>query len=95
MASLTAEQTGDWKLQLGSLYNIIDYLATAGHNNNAISIHVYLQTISKLPTDYPKVYQAFLEGFDMVRLSNRYWGVISTDLAIEQVLMRSMKSTGE
>ena len=30
----------------------------------------------------------------MIRTSDRYWGGISTDLTIEQKLMRSVKTTG-
>jgi len=33
-------------------------------------------------------------GFQSVRRSDRYWAGLSTDLAVEQVLMRSLKSRG-
>lgn len=42
----------------------------------------------------PDVYALFTEGFHVVRRSNRFWAGLSTDLVIEQALMRSIKSTG-
>ncbi|KAG0706705.1 hypothetical protein GWK47_024292 [Chionoecetes opilio] len=47
-----------------------------------------------LPTSHPEVYQKFSEGFHVIRRSDRYWAGLSTDLVIEQVLMRSMKTSG-
>ena len=35
-----------------------------------------------------------MEGKHAVRRTDRYWSGLSTDLVIEQVLMRSVKSTG-
>lgn len=48
----------------------------------------------KLKVDRPDVYKVFTEGFHVVRRSDRYWAGLSTDLVIEQVLMRSLKTTG-
>ena len=48
----------------------------------------------QLEGDHPDVYLAFKRGNFVIRRSNRYWGGLSTDLIIEQVLMRSLKSTG-
>jgi hypothetical protein len=38
--------------------------------------------------------RAVQDGLHVVRRSDRYWGGLSTDLVIEQVLMRSVKTTG-
>ncbi|KAL8576695.1 hypothetical protein ACOMHN_025170 [Nucella lapillus] len=48
----------------------------------------------ELPERHPDVYQRFLEGHHSVRRSERYWAGLSSDLVIEQVLMRSLKSNG-
>ena len=42
------------------------------------------------PTDYDQL----RTGFNAVRRTDRYWAGLSTDLAIEQVMMRSIKSRG-
>jgi len=40
------------------------------------------------------VYKSFQDGLHIVRRSDRYWAGLSTDLAIEQVLMSSVKTCG-
>ena len=49
----------------------------------------------ELPTNHPWLYECFIErGFHSVRRSSRYWAGLWTDLIIEQVMMRSIKSRG-
>ena len=49
----------------------------------------------ELETTNPTVFDHFKDnGFHAIRTSDRYWGGISTDLTIEQILMRSVKTTG-
>lgn len=50
--------------------------------------------MTNLKVDRPDVYEAFAAGFYVVRRSDRYWAGLSTDLVIEQVLMRSLKTRG-
>ena len=53
------------------------------------------QCFSELPTEQPWVYQCFSEhGFNAVRRNCRYCAGLWTDLVIEQVMMRSIKSRG-
>ena len=47
-----------------------------------------------LKTEHPNVQQRFDEGFHVVRRSDRLWAGLSSDLIIEQVLMRSLKTSG-
>ncbi len=91
---IKAERTGNWKLHLQAVYDMLPYLAASGHNLYAKSIHIYLQQMSKLHEEHPKVYQHFENGLHVVRRSDRFWAGLSSDLVIEQVLMRSMKTTG-
>ena len=50
--------------------------------------------MSYLQEDHPEVYQHFQNGLHVIRKSDRYWAGLSSDLVIEQVLMRSMKTSG-
>ena len=36
----------------------------------------------------------FLRGYHVIRRTDRYWDGLSSDLVIEQVLMRSLKTSG-
>ena len=89
-----SERTGDWKLHLQTLRDMLSYLAAAGHNAYTKSIHVYLQRLDQLPLMHPEVQKHFDNGLHVVWQTDRYWAGLSTDLVIEQVLMRSVKSTG-
>ena len=57
-------------------------------------IHVYLQQMHKLHETHPEVSRHFHQGPHVVRRSDRFWAGLSPDLDIEQVLMRSMKTSG-
>ena len=50
--------------------------------------------MANLPNDNPVVHQHFVEGLHVARRSDRAWAGLSTDLMIEQVLMRSMRTSG-
>lgn len=48
----------------------------------------------ELPETHPDVHKRFEEGHHVVRRTDCYWAGLSTDLTIEQVLMRSAKTHG-
>ena len=48
----------------------------------------------KLHKTHPEGYRHFDQGLHVVRRSDRFWVGLSPDLVIEQVLMRSMKTSG-
>ena len=50
--------------------------------------------MTKFQEVHPEVFTHFLQGLHVVRRSNRFWGGLSLDLAIEQILMKSVKTTG-
>ena len=91
---ITAERTGNWELSLYSLQQMLPYFAAAGHNLYLKSVYVYLQMMFRLQDTNPTVYEAFRSGLHIIRRSDRFWGGLPPDLVIEQVLMRSVKTTG-
>ncbi|KAG7164291.1 hypothetical protein Hamer_G003443 [Homarus americanus] len=48
----------------------------------------------QLEARHPDVYDKFSRGFHVIRRSNQCWAGLSSDLVIEQTLMRSLKSSG-
>ena len=48
----------------------------------------------QLQAQHPDVYAIFSTGYHVIRRRDRYWAGLSSDLVIEQVLMRSMTATG-
>ncbi len=90
---IRAERTGNWELHLQTVSEMLPYLAACGHNHYAKSAWIYLQRMSNLHSEHPDAYQHFREGLHVVR-SGRHWAGLSSDLIIEQVLMRSLKTGG-
>ena len=74
---------------------MLNLFAATGHSKYTKSARLYLQMMKELPTTFPDLYQQFTHnGYHTVRRSNRFWSGIWTDLAIEQALMRSLKTRG-
>ena len=91
---IKADRTGSWLMHLQAVSNCLPVFAAAGHFSYLRSAHYYLQQMSDLEETHPDVHQKFLDGFHVVRRSNQCWAGLSSDLVIEQTLMRSLKSIG-
>ena len=91
---IRAERTGDWRLHLESLKAMLPFFAASGHNLYAKSVWVYLNQMEGLADTHPDIAALFEKGFHVIRRTDNYWAGISSDLAIEQVLMRGIKTTG-
>ncbi|PIK40129.1 hypothetical protein BSL78_23030 [Apostichopus japonicus] len=91
---IKAERTGNWNLHLSTIKEMLPFFAAAGHNLYLKSAYIYLQMMIQLEVDHPEVHAAFQNGHHVIRRSNRFWAGLSSDLVIEQVLMRSLKTTG-
>ena len=65
-----------------------------GHTGHLCMYVCTCKIMLRLPETHPDAHRKFLEGYH-VRRSNRFWAGLSTDLIIEQVLMRSTKTGGK
>ena len=93
-AFIKAERTGDWKLHLQAVLDMLPYFASAGHNLYTKSAYLYLMNMQDLETTNPNIHNFFMNGYHVIRRSDRFWAGLSTDLVIEQMLMRSLKTVG-
>lgn len=91
---IKSERTGNWTLHLQSMMDMLPFFAACGHNNYLKSGYLYLQKMIPLEQTNPNVYHLFMSGLHVIRRSKRYWGALSADLVIEEVFMRSMKTSG-
>ena len=92
---IRAERTGDWNLYLTALSKTLNLFAATGHINYAKCARLHLQNMLDLNASHSWVYQQFTEGrLHTIRRSERFWAGLWGDLIIEQVMMRSIKSTG-
>lgn len=94
LKAIKSERTGNWLMHLSALSDMLPFLAASGHNAYTKSILLYLQEMTQLPITHPDVYDHFVRGNSVIRRSDRFWAGLPPDLVIEQVLMRTVKSTG-
>ena len=92
---ITAARTGDWNLSLVAMQKMINLFAATGHINYARCLRLQLQLMLDLHKTHPWLHSQFAnDGFHVIRRSERFWAGLWTDLVIEQVLMKSLKSRG-
>ena len=92
--SIRAERTGNLQLHLSSIRLMLPYFAACGHHLYLKSARLYLQQMLELNDTHPEIAHAFAAGYHVMRRSDRMWAGLSSDLMIEQVLMRSLKTSG-
>ena len=93
---IRAERTGDWNLHIDSVRRMIPHFHAAGHLSYAKSARLYLQQMSFVSQIMPaEEFTLFTEkGFFAIRRTNEFWSGNFSDQTIEQVLMRSLKTSG-
>ena len=92
---IKAERTGDWLLHLATVEKMLNLFAATGHIHYTKSARIYLQEMIDLKTKCPDIHDHFVSfGHHSIRRSDRFWAGLWSDLVIEQVMMRSIKSSG-
>ena len=93
---IRAERTGDWKLHLSCVKEMIPHFHSAGHLPYAKSARLYLQQMEALEHTMPgNEYTLFAEkGYFTIRRADSFWGGNFSDQTIEQFLMRQLKTSG-
>ena len=87
-----SRELGKLSLYLKTLKEMFPYFAAVGHILNAMSVHLHLQSMTNLKKHNPALYATFQDGLFVIRRSDHFWAGFAPDLAIEQALMRSIKS---
>lgn len=87
-----AERTRDWHLHLYTAKQMLPNLHATGHLAYATSAHLYMQQLEQLN---PEVQRLFMEcGYFTICRSDKLWSGVWSDMPIEQVLMRVVKTSG-
>ena len=81
---------------LNCVQQMIPFFHATVHNLYAKSAHLYLQDMREIKNKMNTFeYEKFAnDGFFTIRRSDKFWSGIWSDMTIEQVLMKSMKSQG-
>lgn len=94
---IQAERTGDFNLHLSTIIEMMPFFHSCRHFNYAKSAQLYVQDMLELKTKMTSVseYNKFInQEFFTIRRSNKFFSGTSTDMVIEQSLMRSIHSIG-
>ena len=59
---ITASRTGNWRLYLQALHEMLPFLAASGHHNYVKSLVLYLDKMEHLEQTHPTVYNRFMGG---------------------------------
>lgn len=91
----SCERLKYWQGHLTSCASFLNLFAATGHVHYAKSLRLYLQNMLTLADKHQELYKMYSElGMHSVQRSGHVFNGLSTDLVIEQVLMRSLKSRG-
>ncbi|GBM00792.1 hypothetical protein AVEN_257323-1 [Araneus ventricosus] len=92
---IRAERMGDWQAHLNCVKEMIPYFHASWHFPYAKSTYLYLQDMLLLENLIdPSVFRRFIQGFLTVRYSAKFSCGTSTDMIIEESLMKSMQTDG-
>jgi len=91
---IRAKRTIDWNLHPLQVSKMMNLFAATGHNHYAKCARLYLQMMERLSTEHEWLYNNLSSGSHSIRRFNRFWGGLSTDLIVEQVMMKAVKGQG-
>ncbi|GBN26255.1 hypothetical protein AVEN_88685-1 [Araneus ventricosus] len=92
---IRAERMGNCQAHLNCVNEMIPYFHASWHFPYTKSTYLYLQDMLLLENLIdPSVFRRFIQGFLTVRCSAKFSCGTSTDMSIEQSLMKSMHTDG-
>jgi hypothetical protein len=92
---ISCERLKVWEGHLQACTSLLNLFAATGHNNYARSTRLYFEMMRTLPFAHPDLYRLYAEhGLHSVQRTNHVFNGLSTDLVIEQCLMKELKNRG-
>ena len=88
---IRAGRTGNWQNYLMVVRQILNLFSATAYFQYAKSASLYLQLMDEPPIDFPWLYNLFQKGYT-IRRSDQFRSGLFIDFAIEQYLMRTVKS---
>ena len=86
---------GEWQLHIDMSCMTLLYFASLSHFHYQKSVYLHLQAMPQIHVTHPGLHKHVMNGPYVIRRNDRFWAVYSTDLAIEEDLMRSLKTSGD
>jgi hypothetical protein len=89
-----ADRTRSWELHVNAVRRCLEVFGASGHYNYMKSTFLYLMNVEKLESTHPVVHAMFNSDQFFAGRIDKAWSGLSMDLCIEQILMRSLKTSG-
>ena len=90
---IRADREGDWELHLYTVQRLLPLFAIFDKVNYLRWASLYLEDMRRLPETHPEVHRQFMEGNFVVKRTAGLFKAIAVDLALEQTINRSQKSS--
>ena len=87
-------RSGKWELLLECIRDIIPFAFAYDNLNYARYLTGMLGDMLALPTDFPEIYQEFIQGNFAAQLSNNKFSKSETDKVIETTINKDTKTSG-
>ena len=94
-ALIGADQTGDWEAHLDAVENLLPIFCRCGSINYLRYATFYLESMRRLPTDHPAIYEIFLnyEMYFVISESHRKFSGVTSNMKLEQTMQCAQKSS--
>ncbi|KAK6192248.1 hypothetical protein SNE40_003750 [Patella caerulea] len=92
---IACERLKSWEGHLNATTSLLNLFAATGHLHYTRSARLYVQEMRRLPVTHPDLYNLYMNsGMHAVQRTDHPFNGLSTDLVIEQALMKVLKSRG-
>ena len=92
-ALIAVDRTGDWEGNLDAVGNLPPIFRGCDSINYLRYATFYLESMRRLPTDHPAIYEMFMKGYFVINESHRKFSGVSPDMKLEQTIQRAQKSS--
>ena len=92
-ALIAADRTGDWEGHLDTVENLLPLFPGCNNMNYLRYAMFYLESMHKLPTDQPAIYEMFIKGYFVINGSHRKFSGLSPNMKLEQTIQLAQKSS--
>ena len=92
---IAADRTGDWEGHVDAVENLLPIFRGCDSINCLCYATFYLETMHRLPTDHPAIYEMFMKGYFVINESHGKCSGVSSDMKLEQTIQVPVASLGK
>ena len=90
---IAADRTGGWEGHLEAVENLLPIFRGCDSINYLHYATFCLESMLRIPTDHPTIYEMFIKGYFAIKGSHRKFSGVSPDMKLEQTIQRAQKSS--